>query len=513
MGKDQPTYVDSLFSVAENTGLGIVGRTFFFAIRFTTVVMVTRNLGAELYGIYITCIGVLELASVFTNIGLGAAMVKFGAQYIATQNFAKLKGLTSFSLKTALISGILITALVMLSAEIAADRIFLKPELASALRIAILGLPFLAITSIVMALFQGAQLLKYCILIGNFIRPTVRFALTAVVLGVGFKLFGVLFAWISAIVISLIATLYIFQKNFGHIREKHVDVDKKEVLSYAVPLWFSNIFNQNKKNICIVLIGAYLTAEQVGIYGIGFRMMPFLLMPFIAYNTILAPIISSLYTRGEIENLEKLCKTGSRLIMTLSLPLFFLMVLFSQEICLIFGSDFTDSAKIVVVLLTAQMINISSGSSYYILAMTGKSNYMLINSIFSFFAVIILTIGGLKLYGIIGAAYGFGISLVLLQIIQLIEVWRLYRFHPYSLQHLKPIWACLSSVIIFFGIKDILGSFGYVFSSILAIAVFLISYVFFIQLFKLSPEDRILINRIRLKLFRIPRSKKSSLST
>lgn len=506
-------HIADLLDVVKNTGLGIIGRVFFLGIRFASIVLITRNLGSELYGVFIIAISVLEIAAAFASVGLGAAMIKFGAQFIESRNFAKLKGLTNYSLKTTMFASVLVIIFVILFASFASNRIFLKPELALPLRIAILGLPFFTVTLIFMGLFQGAKLLKYRILIERFLRPVIRLIFTVIVLGLGFKLLGVLWAWICAIVISLLFTVFLVQKKMKHFFINSDQIDKKEILSYSVPLWGSNLIMQNNRNIGVILIGAYLTSEQVGIYGVGFRMIPYLLIPFFAYNAILSPMIASLFTRGDLSNFEKLYKTGSRWIITFTLPLFVLMVFYSKDICRIFGSDFSDSARIMVILLTAQMINICTGSSHYILTMTGKSNYALLNSIFYFVSTFILTISMIKIYGTMGAAFGFGISLVLLQIVQLFEVWKLYKFHPYSFQHIKPIVACICSVVIFLFLNNVFGDFKPLFSSLVPAAIFLMSYPFFVRLLKLSPEDNILLDRLRFKFFRILKDKRSSCGT
>jgi len=508
MKKNDPDYNSNLMEIAKNSGLGIAGHSFFLIIRFALIIIITRNLGPGLYGVYLISLSVLEIAVVVSKLGLGATMIRFVARYIENSDYAKIKALTKFCLKTTLISSIFVSVIVFLSTDLIANRIFHKPDLASSLRIAILGLPFLSMTSIILSYFNGARILKYRILIEKVLRPLLRFMFTAIALGIGLNLYGVLWAWIMAIVIIFLFAVCLLRNKFMNINKYPAKIPKKEIFTYSLPLWFSIIINKNNRNIGIVLIGAYLTSEQVGIYGIGFRMMPYLLMPFFAYNAILAPMISALFTRNEIGNLEKIYKTGSRWVITLTLPVFVLMVIFSKQICSIFGSDFSASAGVMVILLTAQMVNISTGSSHHVLTMTGKSSYALMNSIFYFLSNIVLTIVMLKLFGLIGAAFGFGISIILLQLIQLIEVWTLYHFHPYSMQHLKPIVACASSVAILFFLKNVFLYAGNYISTILVISIFITTYALLLKLFGLSEEDKILLSKVKEKILKILGTKK-----
>jgi O-antigen/teichoic acid export membrane protein len=95
----------------------------------------------------------LEIAVVVARLGLGATMIRFVDRYIENDKYAKIKALTHFYLKTMFFSSAFIAAVVLLSADIIAERIFHKPDLASSLMIAILGLPFLSMTPVILSFF------------------------------------------------------------------------------------------------------------------------------------------------------------------------------------------------------------------------------------------------------------------------------------------------------------------------------------------------------------------------
>jgi O-antigen/teichoic acid export membrane protein len=235
-------------------------------------------------------------------------------------------------------------------------------------------------------------------LIEKALKPLLRLIFTAIVLGIGLNLYSVIWAWVLAIVISFFLSVHLLQKRFKNIPKYPAKISKKEIFTYSLPLWFSISINKKQSK----------NWHRVNRRFFNFWAGRNIWYRF-SYDAILAPMISALFKKNEIDNLEKIHKSGSRWVITSTLPAFALMVVFSKQICSIFGSEFYASAEVMVILYTAQMINISTGSSHNVLTMTGKSVYVLVNSIFYFLSNIVLTVVLLKQFGLVGAAFGFGI--------------------------------------------------------------------------------------------------------
>ena len=487
---------EQLATIAKNTGLGITGKVYFAFSRFLSTVLITRTIGPEQYGLYMIAMSLVSIAGIVGMFGLGSAMVRYVAHFLAIKQFAKVKGVLTFGTKVTLVSSLILMSTMIIFAEMIAGKIFGKPELTAIIRTMAISLPFLSLMQIFLSVLQGAQLVKYSIYLEQALRPTARLALIVLFFACGLGVLGVVWAWIIASILCFWFSAYFLYKHMKVNRQKAATVSVKDIFTFSLPLWLSNIIRKNNVDIGILLVGAFLTSEQAGIYSVGLRMMPFLLVPMMAFSAIFSPIASGLFAKDSMNELGKLYKTGSRWVVTLTLPTFVLMVYFSKEIVSIFGQGFSGSREIMIILLVAQMINTATGSTADVLSMTGKTIYNLMNSIITFILNIGLTILFIEKFGPIGAAYALGASITAIQLMQLVEVWALYRIHPFSFNHLKPAGSCLLSLLFMALFKNALNIPDTIHWVLFQVVLFLTSYIVLLMISGLSNEDRIIVEKI-----------------
>jgi len=491
-----------LVTIAKNAGLGIGGRFFFLSVRFCIVILITRTIGPERYGIFILAMSIVGIIEVLSLMGLEPAMVKFVSQYRAQENIFLVKGVIGFGLKVSLISSGILAVGFFLSADLVAHGIFHKVALVPVLRVMLLGVPFFSLMLIILSALQGAKLVKYRILVQQVLMPMFRFAVIAMAFWCGYRIMGVAWAWAITSIFGFLLSVIFMTKNIACSFKRSLEVQRRKIFFFSLPLLFSRLFYQNISMIGILIIGAFLPADQVGIYGVAMRVVPLLLIPLLSYNAIFSPIISDLFTKGKMKELANIYKTGSKWVITISLPIFALVVFFSKEILTIFGSGFGEAAQIMIIVLIGQIFNVSSGSTGIMLSMTGKTLYNLVNSGALCLVNLVLTLLLVSRFGTIGVACAYSLSIILIQLLQMGEVWYLYRLHPYSLGHVKPILSCICSIIIIYLIKGPLPIAHGLISALTIVVVFLCSYGIFLMLAGLSSDDRMILEKIRHKILR-----------
>jgi O-antigen/teichoic acid export membrane protein len=367
-----------------------------------------------------------------------------------------------------------------------------------------LAVPFLSLMAVLLSALQGAKLVKYKIIVEQIFMPLSRFVLILIFMWFGSQILGVVWAWtITAVAGFLLAVIFMLRR-IGHLYGQTRSVDRKAILSFSTPLFLSRFFYQNRRTISIIILGGFYPADQIGIFGVAMRAIPFLLIPLFAFNAVFSPIISDLFTQGKLEELARVYKTGSKWVISATLPIFILIVFFSKELVTIFGSGFAESAKIMVILLIGQMVNVSTGSSAIMLSMTGKPLYNLFNTLILFVLSIGLTIFMINRFGPIGAAYAYSLSIIIVQLLQKIEVWYLYKIQPYTFDHIKPVICGISSFLVLYFLKGLFASANSFFAIIVLAAIFLLSYVFFLFAAGLSVDDRVIIEKLYHKILRKP---------
>jgi O-antigen/teichoic acid export membrane protein len=234
------------------------------------------------------------------------------------------------------------------------------------------------------------------------------------------------------------------------------------------------------------------------------KLSGFIVMPQTSLNSIFAPTIAELHTRGEHEKLAIMFKVVSKWSITLSLPIFFVATLFSKSLLAISSNDFVEAWPLLVAFALGNMINTSTGSVGYLLMMTGHQRISVFNSLA---AVLINVTVGFALtptYGAMGVAISTGLAIATVNLMKLLQVRLFLKIHPYQWSTCKPVAAGLISSILVGGLLHFLSMHNVnLLLQLLFIPVFLISYVMFIMLFKLGQEDQIVIDALRKKIKRV----------
>ena len=486
-----------VLAIAKNAGMGIGGQLFSQAIRFVTALIITRAIGPHDYGIYVLAMSIIAMVEVFGLLGLEPAMVKFVAQYKAKSDLLRMKSVLLFGLKATFVLTFLLSAGLFAMSDLASNTIFHNQYLAPVLCVMLLGAPPTTSMLVILAGLQGARMVKFKIFVEQVLMPAFRFTAVLIVFGFGFSLMGVAWVWTITSLIGLVAAAFFAYKKIGPIFNSHQAINGREVLSFSMPLMLSRIFNQNINVIGILIVGMFCTAFEVGIYGIAMRTIPFLLVPLIAFNAIISPIFSELYAKQQMDDLEKVYKIGNKWVILITLPMFVIMVYFADVIVSIFGVGFAQAAPIMTIFLLGHMINAATGSSALVLSMTGRPMFMLYNSGGLFLLNIGLTVFLLGNIGIMGAAYAYGTSIIIIQILQLIEVWYLYRIHPYSIENLKPVISCLLSLAVIHGLDKFLISVTWAHHPPYLMLLFLLSYSCCLWSAGFSSEDRLILSKLR----------------
>ena len=156
------------------------------------------------------------------------------------------------------------------------------------------------------------------------------------------------------------------------------------------------------------------------------------------------------------------------------------------------------------------MINTGTGSVGYMLLMTGHQKLSFLNSIAAVTVNVVLGIILTPRYGAMGVAISTGLAYTVANLARLLQVRLLLKTQPYSKDTLKPLMAGAISALL-------TGALLYLMSTanlsirishiqlpieLLLIPVFLATYVGLILLFKISPDDKIVVDALRKKLRR-----------
>lgn len=457
------------------------------AVIFITSVIVVRFLGPELYGVYTLGRRIFNIVYILAIFGLDAALVKFVSAYRETGE--KLKLLTTVATSLLLGMGFSVsTGVLLLSASSSLERAFHMPQLRHVLIVFAFCLPFAVFIRLCVSYFQGEKRLEYLALIGNIIPPSLKLGIVIVLFVVGYRLDAVLFSVLVSFILSSVLAAYVLNRKFDLdlfklVKKASVNASKG-ILRFSSVLLGIQFLAELSLRIDIYMVGYFLVATQVGIYGVILEISLLFKIFLNAFSQIFAPQISAAWEKGEANTISFLYKFVSKVIFIIVMPLFVFVFLYPENILSIFGTDFMSGKTALLIMAFGQLISCTVGGAGFILTMTEKQRFQLYNTLTGLVINTALNYVLIQKYGINGAALATTASLVIINVMSVIEIKIFYGFTFYKMSFVKPL---IAGALGYLALRLIIPDFSSLITLLIMGVLFLV--VYFVVLFVLGFDE------------------------
>lgn len=429
---------DDRRTLARGAGVGLVGRSSARGFTMLQNVVLARVLGAELMGVYGLAWSVLQVAANLAPLGFHQGVIRFGASHWGTDG-ARVRGVVRRCLQFAMVSGGIVgLGLFALSGPLAV--VFGMPDLSWILKWFAGAVIALALGRVLAAATRLSQDMRYSVLSEDMMPPIVGLSL--------FLFFHYAFGWgllaaTAATTTAYGVSLLVSGGFWSRLAPRRAGVDtsavpEKELLSFAALASFASLFTLQSQRVDRFLVGYFLTDGATGVYIMASQTAVIVALFLSAFNAIVPPMLSHLYWNGELDRAEEIYRVSARWGFYLSLP-FFLTAVSAPETLMVglYGEGFAEGAGPLVVLLSANVFSVSTGSVGFLLTMTGDQRGWFILSLLSLVLNIVLGILWIPPYGLMGAAASSGVALVTLFGLGLLRGYRRLGMWPYDSRWLK----------------------------------------------------------------------------
>lgn len=493
---------DDLKKVAKGAGISLAGSFVGRGLWFVSQVVVARYFGAEVFGLYILGFTVLKVSELLARFGLNTGAMKFVSIY-RKDHPEKVKGVLLGAAGLSFSIGILVAAIVFFCSGLIAVNIFNNPELQKIIEVFAVCVPFMSAMMVVASASQGFHTAKYFVYTNEFIQPFINLALTLIAVFFDMGIVVVLAAFTFSHVVALAAGLYFISKQFPGLKDAALRpvFALKELVSYSLPLLFNGFLIFLIQWSDVLMLGAMDSALSVGVYRAASQIPIFLSLILSASNSIYAPVIAEMHHNRLDKRLETMFKATARWVFLLSFPAALMIVFSTEEIMGIFGAEFTGQGAIILIVLTAaQLVNCATGAVGYTLIMTGRQKIELLNTFVLVLGNILLNYILIPRYGGVGAAIATGISIALVNLLRLIEVYIFLGIHPFSRNHLAGLLSGLVAAVILLVAWPSLAGLGSLASLVIKAAVICAVFTGITILFGVRGEDKLIFDAMLKKL-------------
>ena len=429
-------------TIARNAGISGFGDIFSAAIIFGTTIVMTRTVGAAIYGTFVLAKTTALIGSILGNFGMEKGLLYFLPFYKGKGNWNRAKGSFLSSTRLTAIFSFTTAALLFLSADLIAREIFRNPPVARAIQVLAFSIPGVAFIKLWLSGIQALRALKYSVLVDKVIRPVTCLAVLSLLFMAGLKLSSLVFSELISVLLAAVLAYYFLRKLFPLIwRETRAVANRRELLGFSAPLFLMESLNFILMRVDVIMIGIFLMSQQVGIYNAATRVAMLQLIPLASVNSIFAPMIAEYHGRGDLVSLRKNFKVATRWIFSLAFPFCLFVMLFPAPLLRLFGSEFASGSKALIILAVGQLVDAATGPVDYLIMMTGHPKLTLSNSLFLALLNVILNLLLIPRFGIVGAAMATATSIAVVNLLRLAEVYYILKVHPYRWNFMKPLVA------------------------------------------------------------------------
>ncbi len=428
---------DQVRQAARGSALNIVGALVAAVFSFVTVGIITNRYGQVGAGLFFSATAIFTLAANGARLGSESGLTYFVSRLRASGEAGALPRLIRHA----------VSSTVMVSTVLAITGFVTAPDLAAMLtsdskntgsmttmvRALAIGIPAFAASQALSGASRGFGTMRPSVLAGQIVRPIAQLTLVllaAFVATAGLE--GIAIAWSTAAYMALIPILAWMVMRLRRRRQEPSEISLLGYWQFTGPRAVTDLVSSTLERLDVLLVAYFLTEADAGLYGASARLILVGQMMMFATSQSMAPHLSANFLTGRFEEAKQVLHTVSGWNVTLLWPAFIGLAFGAGTVLQLFGSEFSDGSSIVVLLCIALIITIGLGVGDTLLLMTGDSMASLINHIAAL--VIMVTTSALLLpkVGVIGAAWAWALSRIVIRGLAVLRVWQTSRVHAFG---------------------------------------------------------------------------------
>jgi O-antigen/teichoic acid export membrane protein len=358
------------------------------------MVYLAWKLGPELFGLYSLALSTIIMFTLFSDLGIGSAMITFISKSLGKNKESEAKGYFKLLLKWRIFSILGAAVILLIFSKFLAENYYQKPIFLALLA----GFFYILITQtlqILDILFQSANLFKplfYKEIIFQIIK-TILVPLAVILLlktPVNIFLFYIIIILTISYIFPLVY-LFIYQKKITFLskEEKKISLkQKKNLIKFILPLSAIVLSGFLFGYIDMIMLGKFVSGEFIGYYSAAFNIHGSILAILAFSSAALFPILGRL-SKGR---LERGFQKSRKIVLYISLVSFIVVFFLASPIIkILYGSTYFPAInlfRILSLLIISFPLN-SLYQTYYISQM--KSTIVSKLLIFSTILNIVLT--------------------------------------------------------------------------------------------------------------------------
>lgn len=431
--------------VARGGLANLIGAAYSGAASFAITAIVTRVASTEDAGIYFSAISILLIAVGLAEVGVPVGFVYFLSRYRGLNQPRRFRSIIlAGGIPMLSLSGGLVLIGFLFSEPL--GKLLFGDGVASSARI--IGLVSGALLIAVCAdsalgATRGLGVMRPTVVADKFVNPTVQL-LALVLLAILGRTAGSDLVWTRALGFAAVAVIsapwlirLMRRKGGSGLREKGgwdpaTGAGFAEFWRFTAPRALGQIAQVGIQRVDIVLVGLWLGPTEAALYAAATRFLVFGQLAGHAIGTSVQPRISTLVAQSETRSLQDLYRTSTAWVMLATWPFYLTFIIHAEWFMRIFGEEYSRGAHVLQLLSAAMLVATACGAVDAVLLMAGRSSWSMTNAWISLTVNVSLNVWLIPTLGITGAALAWMASILVSNLLPLVQVRVGIGVHPFG---------------------------------------------------------------------------------
>ncbi|WP_276246380.1 flippase [Haladaptatus sp. YSMS36] len=391
---------DNLLALLASSALVFLGVGLSSVSRFAERIIIARAFTPAVYGEVTLGLAIMSIGITIALVGLNHGMPRFVSRYDDDRD---IRGVWLVGFCFSLLTSLVLAGLIFLNLDFITTYLFDDAVSTDLLTIFILLIPVNVAVNIGVGFLRGMENTKYKFYAEDLIRPGVRLLLLIVILGAGFSILAVGYAYAIASVLGLFVVHYFANRLvplFGPVK-----THTREIVVYSLPLTLAMFLTVLLTQMDTLMVGFFRSSTEVGLYNAAYPLASSLLLFISAFGYLYLPIVSRLDADGNYAEISSIYQVTTKWGFIASFPPFLAVFIFSDDILsMLFSPEYAPAGLALTILSLGFLTDAAMGHNRTTLAALGYTTHMLFADIITLTLNLVLNIFLIPRYGFAGAA-------------------------------------------------------------------------------------------------------------
>lgn len=427
----------SMRAVARGSTANLAGGAVTAIVNFGITIAVTRTLDKPSAGVFFSVTSLFLLATSIGQLGTDTGLVYFISRCRALRNTADIRSYMRTAMRPVLAVGILVgLGMFVFTPQIAelTNRAH-SAEAIGYLRVLAVFIPIAGLESVAISATTGLGTMRPSALIEQITRPALQIVLTLTMLAVLPRGGWIGLAWSLPYLLAAGAAWWSWRRRCAAIDHNIVDRGHRparEFWRFTGPRTFASVLQTAMQRFDIVLVGGLAGPAMAAVYAASTR---FVVVGQVGGNAIsraVRPQLGTALARQDHLASAHLYRVATAWLIAVTWPLYLTFLVFGVRLLAIFGHGYAAGRSVLIILSIAMMVSTGCGMVDVVLNMAGRTSWNLINVGIACATNLGLDLWLIPSHGVLGAAIGWGVAIVLQNIVPLTQVGLALRLHPFG---------------------------------------------------------------------------------